>query len=50
MKYPMIEAMSTSVVMLSQNAYGNYALQVALEHWSNEDCQQIYAGLIPQLQ
>lgn len=47
MKNLMIEAMSKHVVALSQNAYGNYALQVALEHWSNEDCQGIYKGLIP---
>jgi hypothetical protein len=31
MKSKMIEAMSWNVVVLSQNAYGNYALQVALD-------------------
>lgn len=31
MKQPMIDTMSANVVILSQNAYGNYALQVALE-------------------
>lgn len=45
----MIEALSWNVVALSQDSYGNYALQVALENWDNEDCQEIYKGLIPQL-
>jgi hypothetical protein len=49
-KYKMINILSSDVILLSQNAYGNYALQVALEFWSNEDCQQIYLGFIPQLQ
>jgi len=43
----MIDVISWNVVVLAQNAYGNYAVQVALEHWSNEDCQEIYKGLIP---
>eukprot|EP00347_Sterkiella_histriomuscorum_P010240 403377054 len=49
-KYKMINLLSKDVILLCQNAYGNYALQVALEFWSNEDCQQIYLGFLPQLQ
>lgn len=45
----MIDQLSNNAVMLAQNAYGNYALQVAMDNWDVSECKAISNRLQPEL-
>mmetsp|Transcript_10221 Transcript_10221/g.15552 ORF Transcript_10221/g.15552 Transcript_10221/m.15552 type:complete len:251 (-) Transcript_10221:764-1516(-) len=50
LKALMRDQLAQNAVLLAQNAYGNYALQVAFDNWVLEECKPIFNVLLPELQ
>ncbi len=50
LKAVMREQLTQNAILLAQNAYGNYALQVAFDNWELEECKPIFQILLPELQ
>ena len=44
-----LKTIQENVIELAQSPYGNYALQEAMEHWSLQDCEEIYQVLMKNL-
>jgi len=41
----LIDKLSENCVQLVQSPYGNYAIQQAIDYWTNEELHQIYLNL-----
>lgn len=45
----LISKLSENCVQLVQSPYGNYAIQQAIDHWSNEELHSVYTNLYDNL-
>ena len=39
-----------NTMTLAQHPFGNYAIQIAIESWSEDDCQEIFRIVLNNLQ
>lgn len=49
-KQSFIDIIEENTNSLAQHPFGNYAIQVAIENWNQEDCQKIFAIILKNLQ
>ena len=48
--HPFLSVLEEDTVYLAQHPFGNYALQVAIDSWKLEECQQIIHSVLENLQ